>query len=101
MTTMSCAYSEYSRHDAGQWPSLRMLLCCRVSIEYQRKQAKAMQKYFRGRSQQVQAEKSQCALDLHMLNPVSCSGRQLLDPGNSVRSKVLATKRRLLHLGPV
>jgi hypothetical protein len=38
-----------------------------VSIEYQRKQAKAMQKYLRERNQQVQAEKSQCAFTLPVL----------------------------------
>jgi hypothetical protein len=43
-----------------------VLLICRVSIEYQRKQAKAMQKYFRERSMQVQAEKSQCAFHLRL-----------------------------------
>ena len=89
MAKIIFAYSHLSCDDAGQAPLLIMLLGCRVSIEYQRKQAKAMQKYFRGRSQQVQAEKSQWAFALQLLNPrlASCSWssrRQLLAPSTIV-----------------
>ena len=53
--------------------------CClshRTSIDYQRQQAKAMQKFLRERNLQAQMEKSQCALASPLTsgwtNPMLC-----------------------------